>query len=84
MLTQDVEFAQWAGLLEHQPGVHTVPVKLMLTGQHPEPLWVGEGLRPQWQASKWRCLVLCPHLSLRTKTHVACPLTPFFLSCQQR
>ena len=38
VLTQDVEFAQRAGLLEHQPGVHTVSVELMLTGQHPEPL----------------------------------------------
>lgn len=52
MLTQDVEFAQWAGLLEHQPGVHTVSVKLMLAGKHPEPLWGGEeGLRLQLQAS---------------------------------
>lgn len=48
VLTQDVEFAQRAGLLEHQPGVHTVSVKLMFTGQHPEPLQ-GErqGFRPQ-------------------------------------
>ena len=38
LLTQDVEFAQRAGLLEHQPGVHAVSMELMLTGQHPEPL----------------------------------------------
>lgn len=38
LLTQDVEFAQWAGLLEHQPGVHAVSVEFMLAGQHPEPL----------------------------------------------
>lgn len=49
VLTQDVEFAQRAGLLEHQPGVHAVSVELMLTGQHPEPLRGSGGreLRPQ-------------------------------------
>lgn len=57
VLTQHIEFAQRAGLLEHQPGVHAVAVKLMLTGQHPEPLQgVRQEFRPQSQASKWGCL----------------------------
>lgn len=50
-LTQNVEFAQRAGLLEHQPRVHAVSVKLMLTGQHPEPLQGGAGRWRRAQAT---------------------------------
>lgn len=41
-LTQDVELAEWAGLLQHQPGVHAVTMELVFTGEHPEPLGKGE------------------------------------------
>lgn len=30
--------AEWAGLLQEEPGVHTVPVKLVGTWQHAQPL----------------------------------------------
>lgn len=33
--------AEWAGLLQEEPGVHTVPVKLMGTWQHSQPLQGG-------------------------------------------
>lgn len=42
VLTQDVELAEWAGLLQHQPGVHAVTMELVFTGQYPEPLGKGE------------------------------------------
>lgn len=40
----------------------------------------GEGLRPQWQTSRWEYLAWCPHLSWRTETTVAChPHSPTIL-----
>ena len=64
LLTQDVEFAQRAGLLEHQPGVHAVSMELMLTGQHPEPLqgW-GAWAQATGKASGVGGPAPCPHLS---------------------
>lgn len=79
MLTQDVELAQWAGLLEHQPGVHAVPVKLMLTGQHPEPLWGGEGRKGSGHSCRppgGAAPVLTPAGELKPQG----PATPILLS----
>lgn len=56
MLTQDVELAEWAGLLQHQPGVHAVTMELVFTGEHPEPL------------GKGKTQVGIPALKLGTKT----------------
>lgn len=38
-------FTQRAGVLQQQPGVHTVPVKLMEAGQDAQTLVVVEGLQ---------------------------------------
>lgn len=42
VLTQDVALAERAGLLQQEPGIHTVPVELMGAGQHPQPLPAGK------------------------------------------
>lgn len=41
-LTQDVALAERAGLLQEEPGIHAVPVKLVGAGQNPKPLWGGK------------------------------------------
>lgn len=42
VLTQDVVLAERAGLLQQEPGIHTVPVELVRAGQHPQPLPAGK------------------------------------------
>lgn len=71
VLTQDIELAQRTGLLEQQPGVHTVPVEFMLARQHPQPLQgMEEGQSPQATGSGQGEVKPCE----------ACSPTPILLS----
>lgn len=57
-LTQNVVFAERAGLLQEKPRIHTVPVKFVQAGQHSKTL-LGRGRQfgslPSPVAGQQRC-----------------------------